>query len=173
MKQLLLTLTALLACVSFASAEINTFTGYGQGTAWESYTDQQQKAGFLPGVKHKRVTLTAANMIAMYTTPVVLLAAPGTGKVITINRFSSRSPELQPHSQAAARPSFNTTARLTAGALMPAIQPLLQRLSQGHQARVIARETAQSSPIAPRLRTRASTSATQPQSLPQAPEQPW
>jgi hypothetical protein len=86
MKQLPLTLTALLACVSFASAEINTFTGYGQGTAWESYTDQQQKAGFLPGVKHKRVSLTAANMIAMYTTPVVLLAAPGTGKVITINK---------------------------------------------------------------------------------------
>lgn len=86
MKNILLTIIALLGCVSIASAEINTFTGYGQGTAWESYTDQMQKAGFYPGVRHKRISLTAAQIIAMYTTPVVVLAAPGSGKAIAVNK---------------------------------------------------------------------------------------
>jgi hypothetical protein len=87
MKQLLLTLTALLACVSIASAEPNTFTGYGQGTDFPSYTDQMQKAGYRPSVYHKQISLTAAQMIAMYTTPVLLVAAPGSGKTIAVNKL--------------------------------------------------------------------------------------
>lgn len=74
----------LLAFTAVFAADINTFTGYGKGTAWESFTDQQAKAGFLPGVTHKQVSVTAAELIAMYTTPKLILAAPGTGKTIAV-----------------------------------------------------------------------------------------
>lgn len=39
-----------------------------------------------PQLKRARVSLTAANLIAMYTTPVTLIAAPGAGKVIIVKR---------------------------------------------------------------------------------------
>lgn len=37
-------------------------------------------------LQHKTVSLTAANLIAMYATPVVLIAAPGAGKSIVVQR---------------------------------------------------------------------------------------
>jgi hypothetical protein len=37
-------------------------------------------------INHVQVSLTAAQIIAMYTTPVVLVAAPGTGKTIAVSR---------------------------------------------------------------------------------------
>lgn len=55
-------------------------------TAYKSLQDH----GFIaaPGadysVLHKTVSLTAANLIAMYTTPVALIAAPGAGKSIVV-----------------------------------------------------------------------------------------
>lgn len=73
-----------LALVTNVYGEINSFTGYGQGTAWESFTAQQQKAGFRPGVSHKQISVTAAELIAMYTTPKLLVAAPGASKSIAI-----------------------------------------------------------------------------------------
>lgn len=39
-------------------------------------------------LQHKNVALTAANMIAMYTTPVVLIAAPGAGKSIVVQKVA-------------------------------------------------------------------------------------
>lgn len=39
-------------------------------------------------VQHKTVALTAANMIAMYTTPVALIAAPGAGKSIVVSKLA-------------------------------------------------------------------------------------
>ena len=39
-------------------------------------------------VQHKTVTLTAANIIAMYTTPVALIAAPGAGKSIVVQKVA-------------------------------------------------------------------------------------
>lgn len=83
----LLTLTAFLACAGIASAEVNTFTGYGQGTDFPSYTDQMQRAGYRPSVYHKQISLTAAQIIAMYTTPVALVAAPGAGKTLAVNKL--------------------------------------------------------------------------------------
>jgi hypothetical protein len=90
MKQKLLIAIAMLTAFSVVNAEINTFTGYGQGTDWPSYTDQQQKAGFLPAVKHIRKSITAAELIAMYTTPKLLLAAPGSGKSIAVVKLELR-----------------------------------------------------------------------------------
>lgn len=37
-------------------------------------------------INHVQVSLTAAQIIAMYTTPVVLVAAPGTGKTLAVSR---------------------------------------------------------------------------------------
>lgn len=39
-------------------------------------------------VQHKTVALTAANIIAMYTTPVALVAAPGAGKSIAVTKLA-------------------------------------------------------------------------------------
>lgn len=39
-------------------------------------------------VQHKTVSLTAANLIAMYATPVVLIAAPGSGKSIVVTKLA-------------------------------------------------------------------------------------
>jgi len=91
MKKYLLIAVAVFTA-SVCHAEINTFTGLGQGTSWESFTDQLQKSvtkkdTFLAGqggVRHVQVPLTAAQIIAMYTTPVVLVAAPGSGKALAV-----------------------------------------------------------------------------------------
>ncbi len=39
-------------------------------------------------IQHKTVSLTAANIIAMYTTPVVLIAAQGSGKSIVVQKVA-------------------------------------------------------------------------------------
>lgn len=39
-------------------------------------------------LQHATVALTAANLIAMYTTPVVLIAAPGAGKTIVVTKLA-------------------------------------------------------------------------------------
>ncbi len=84
MKKLLLTVAAIAVALTPIHAGVNTFTGYSEGTAWESYSAQMHKAGFYPATYHKQVSLTAAQIIAMYTTPVVLVAAPGSGKTIAV-----------------------------------------------------------------------------------------
>lgn len=94
MKRNILIAVGILTAFSVCFAEINSFTGVGQGTSWESFTDQLQKSttkkdAFLAGiggVRHTQVSLTAAQIIAMYTTPVVLVAAPGAGKSIAVNK---------------------------------------------------------------------------------------
>ena len=58
-------------------------------TAFKSLQDH----GFIASgsdysVQHKTVALTAANMIAMYTTPVALIAAPGAGKSIAVTKMA-------------------------------------------------------------------------------------
>lgn len=45
-------------------------------------------AGLNYGLNHKTVALTAANIIAMYTTPVALIAAPGAGKSIVVQKVA-------------------------------------------------------------------------------------
>ena len=86
MKNLLSIIVALIASVSIASAQTNNFTGMGQGTAWEQYSAQMHRSGFYPGVYHKRISLTAAQINGMYAAPVLLLAAPGSGKAIAVNK---------------------------------------------------------------------------------------
>lgn len=66
------------------AARLNTFTGYGEGTDFARYTDQMQKAGYLPGLYHKQISLTAAEINGMYAAPKLLLSAPGSGKSIAI-----------------------------------------------------------------------------------------
>lgn len=44
-------------------------------------------AGTDYSVQHKTVALTAANLIAMYTTPVAILPAPGAGKSILVTKL--------------------------------------------------------------------------------------
>lgn len=87
MKKYIYSILGLLMAAAICSAAINPFTGYTEGTAWESYTDQQKKAGFLLGVKHIQIPLTAAQIIAMYTTPVQIVAAPGAAKSIAIEKI--------------------------------------------------------------------------------------
>lgn len=82
-----------IAAVCYA-ASVNSVTGLGQGTAWQSFVDQLSKSttkkdnflAGLGGMRHTQVTLSAANINGMYAAPVVLLAAPGTGKAIAINK---------------------------------------------------------------------------------------
>jgi hypothetical protein len=58
-------------------------------TAWQALQDH----GFIAtgsdySVQHVTVALTAAQIIAMYTTPVVLVAAPGSGKSILVTKLA-------------------------------------------------------------------------------------
>lgn len=82
-------LTALLLCFSLvtSNAATNTFTGVSDGTAWEDYSAQMNKAGYYPSVYHKRIALTAAQINGMYAAPVVLVAAPGASKAIAVNKL--------------------------------------------------------------------------------------
>lgn len=86
MKKYIYPILGLLMAAAICSAAINTYTGYSEGTAWESYSDQQQKAGQRPGVLHKQIALTAAQINGMYAAPVILIAAPGTGKTVAVNK---------------------------------------------------------------------------------------
>lgn len=86
MKKYLLIAVAVFTAFTVCNAEINKFTGLSQGTAWESYTDQMQKAGFRPGVKHLSIPLTAAQINGAYAAPVVLVPAPGAGKAVAIEK---------------------------------------------------------------------------------------
>jgi hypothetical protein len=93
--RIIIILFAVFIAVTGNAASLNSVTGLGEGTAWESFIDQIQKSvtkkdtflAGLGGVRHKQVSLTAANIIAMYTTPVVLLAAPGSGKSIAVTKL--------------------------------------------------------------------------------------
>lgn len=60
-------------------------------TAWQVLEDHGAVAtGTDYSVQHATVAVTAANIIAMYTTPVVIVAAPGSGKTIEIVKLSFR-----------------------------------------------------------------------------------
>jgi hypothetical protein len=60
-------------------------------TAWQAMEDHGMVAsGNDYSVQHATVNLTAANIIAMYTTPVAIIAAPGAGKTIEITKLSFR-----------------------------------------------------------------------------------
>jgi hypothetical protein len=84
MKKAIIGIVLAFVLVSNSYAAINPFTGYTEGTPWESFTAQQSKAGLLVPIKHKRVSLTAAQINGMYAAPVLVLAAPGSGKSIAI-----------------------------------------------------------------------------------------
>lgn len=89
-------LVAALVLVAFTAyaARVNTVTNMGEGTSWQSFTDQLQKSTVkkdaflagLGGVRHTQVTLTAAEINGMYAAPKLLIAAPGAGKAIAINK---------------------------------------------------------------------------------------
>lgn len=58
-------------------------------TAWQSLVDHGVIAtGQDYSVRHATVSLTAANLIAMYAAPVALLPAPGSGKSIVVTRVA-------------------------------------------------------------------------------------
>lgn len=90
--KIMATFFLLVALTVAYAARINPVTNMGEGTSWQSFTDQLQKSTVkkdaflagLGGVRHTQVSLTAAQIIAMYTTPVELIAAPGAGKSIAI-----------------------------------------------------------------------------------------
>lgn len=95
MKKLLIGLVLAFAIITDCNAGyLNSVTGLSEGTDWKSFIDQiakstAKKDAFLSGlggVRHTQVSLTAAQIIAMYTTPVVLVAAPAAGKAIAVNK---------------------------------------------------------------------------------------
>lgn len=81
-----------LAVVSNSYAAISPVTGLSEGTAWNNFIDQlgkstTKKDAFLAGlngVRHAKISLTAAQINGMYAAPVVVIAAPGSGKAISI-----------------------------------------------------------------------------------------
>lgn len=88
-----LILIALVTAISVASAASpNSVTNLGDGTSFESFIDQISKStakkdaflAGLNGVRHAKVSLTAAQINGMYAAPVLIIAAPGTGKSIAI-----------------------------------------------------------------------------------------
>lgn len=93
MKKLIFTLAAM-AVVATSHASISAVTGLDESTPFIEFiraiqNDTTKKDAFLSGlggVKHTQVSLSAAQIIAMYTTPVVLVAAPGAGKAISIHK---------------------------------------------------------------------------------------
>lgn len=58
-------------------------------TAWQALEDHGVIAsGGDYSIQHKSFTLTAANLIAMYTTPVEIIAAQGAGKSIVVQKLT-------------------------------------------------------------------------------------
>lgn len=71
----------------------NAATSAQQPATVTAYGALVTKGVIAPGgldysVQHKTVSLTAANIIAMYTTPVALIAAPGAGKSIVVAKVA-------------------------------------------------------------------------------------
>ena len=98
MKKYLITFTLLLAFAGSSFSATNSFFGLPEGTAWESFADQLHKSttkkdSFLDGlggVRHRQISLTAAQINGMYAAPTKLLDAPATDKTIAIVKLSFR-----------------------------------------------------------------------------------
>lgn len=84
-----------LALATNSQAATSSVTGLSEGTPWTNFVDQLQKSvtkkdaflAGLGGVRHTQVALTAAQINGMYAAPVVLIAAPATGKAIAVNKL--------------------------------------------------------------------------------------
>src|ERR1043166_9470694 len=91
MKKLITILTASLAAiaVSFGNEPATSFN-FSPSGHYDIGSSADSPAGiYINGLvyRHTRVALTAANLIAMYTSPVVLVPAQGAGKSIIVHKL--------------------------------------------------------------------------------------
>lgn len=85
-------LGAVFIALTCYAASTNPVTGLGEGTGWNSFVDQISKSttkkdaflAGLNGVRHVKISLTAAQLNGMYAAPVLIIPAPGSGKSIAI-----------------------------------------------------------------------------------------
>lgn len=90
---LLATLAVLLSATPANAQKIQAYGGTGHGGSGRyNLTGEAAFSGndLVIGVHNTVVTLTAAQLIAMGTTPVALLPAPGAGKTIVVKRVMVR-----------------------------------------------------------------------------------